>query len=438
MPVSSMPDSSPSTKTEPLKTVGIGILGLGTVGTGVYKLLQRQAGYAVRAVAVKNLEKSRDLPNLESVTITQDGLAVVNDPTVQIVVEVIGGIEDAKAWITEALKRKKHVITANKELIAKHGPKLFELARQNNVRILFEGAVAGGIPIIMPLKLSLAGNRIQQIAGIINGTTNYILTKMSQEGADYGDVLKQAQDLGFAEADPTSDVEGYDVAYKISILASLAFQRYVSADKIYREGITKITALDIQNARELGYVIKMIGLARQTEGEQQDVRVHPMLIPAAHPLASIHNENNAIFITGDAVGDVMFYGKGAGELPTASAVMGDLMAVGSELLKGNDPIPVMDVVLEGPVSILPIAETKSRYYIRVITKDVPGVIGHLGTACGECGLSLASVLQKGIHEDGTASIVLLTHEVKDSQVQAALKSFEKTVERIGCVLRVFS
>lgn len=421
-------------------SIGIGLLGLGTVGTGVYKILDRLPEYTIPQIAVRNMSKARTFTGFNPSLLTNDPMAVVNRNDVQIVVEVMGGVDIAKEAVFAALRNKKHVVTANKELIAKHGPELFALARENNVRLLFEGAVAGGIPIIMPLKLSLAGNRIEEIAGILNGTTNFILTHMTQKGADYAEVLKQAQDLGFAEADPTSDVEGFDTAYKTSILASLAFQQAITTSNVYREGITNITAADIKYADELGFIIKLLGIARRVEGsDAADVRVHPVLVPKQHPLASIHFENNAVWVKGDAVGEVMFYGKGAGEMPTASAVMGDTLAIGSELLRGNDPVPLLDIDLKGEATLLPISETQNRYYLRVQTKDAPGVIGQIGTVCGEFGVSLESVLQKGIHQGQTATIVLMTHAVSEGQLQKAIEKMDQlpTIERVACRLRVF-
>jgi homoserine dehydrogenase len=305
------------------------------------------------------------------------------------------------------------------------------------VRLLFEGAVAGGIPILMPLQLSLAANRIEAIAGILNGTTNYILTKMTQAGQDYQEALKQAQEKGFAEADPTNDVEGFDTRYKLAILSTLAYKTPVPVSEIFCQGISTITAIDIQNAESLGYTIKLIGLSRRV-GEDLDIRVHPMLVPHTHPLAAIQNEYNAVWVKGDAVGDVMFSGRGAGELPTASAVCGDILVIANDLLRGNQPIPAMAVQLHQPLRVCPISETPNRYYIRLKTTDLPGVIGNLGKACGEFGVSLQSVMQRCTHEDGTASIVLVTHEVLEKQMRQALAKIEaqETTEEVACLLRV--
>lgn len=418
--------------------VVIGMIGLGTVGSGVFKIFRDNADIFFQKIAVRDASKTRSIDDLDMDLLSQDPHAVVRDPETHVIVELMGGAELARDLVTEALNNGKHVVTANKELIAKHGPELFDLARKNNVRLLFEGAVAGGIPIIMPLKLSLGANRIQEIAGILNGTTNYILTKMTQEGWSFEQALKEAQAKGFAEADPTNDVEGFDVGYKISVLSLIAFKQVIDPLAIHREGITKITAVDIQNARELGYVIKLIGLAKEAADGRLDIRVHPMLIPNEHPLSNVQNEFNAIFVKGDAVGDVMFYGRGAGEMPTASAVAADILAIATGLLKGNEPIPSMIIDPATPAKLLPVGETRSKYYLRLNTKDKPKVIGHLGNACGDAGVSLESVMQKGINPDGTASIVLLTQEVSESQMNQALETIrqQESTSEIGCMLRV--
>jgi homoserine dehydrogenase len=418
--------------------VVIGMIGLGTVGSGVFKIFRDQPEIFFQKIAVKDASKTRNIDDLDVELLSQDPYAVVNDSETQVIVELMGGAELAKDLVEAAIKNGKHVVTANKELIAKHGPELFELARQHNVRILFEGAVAGGIPIIMPLKLSLGANRIQEIAGILNGTTNYILTKMTQEGWSFEQALQEAQAKGFAEADPTNDVEGFDVGYKISVLSLIAFKQVVDPLAIHREGITHITAEDIENARELGYVIKLIGLAKMADDGRLDIRVHPMLIPNHHPLSNVQNEFNAIFVKGDAVGDVMFYGRGAGEMPTASAVAADILAIATGLLKGNEPIPSMIIDPAIPARLQPVGETVNKYYLRLNTKDKPKVIGHLGNACGDAGVSLESVMQKGINPDGTASIVLLTQAVREDQMNRALSAIreQESTSEIGCLLRV--
>lgn len=422
----------------PTEKVVIGMIGLGTVGSGVFKIFRDHPDIFFQKIAVRDVNKNRSITDLDGSLLSQDPWTVVRDPETNVVVELMGGAELAKELVVEAINNGKHIVTANKELIAKYGPELFDLARRKNVRILFEGAVAGGIPIIMPLKLSLGANQIQEVAGILNGTTNYILTKMTREGWDFDKALAEAQAKGFAEADPTNDVQGFDVAYKISILSLIAFKQVVDPQKIHREGITYITAQDIQIARELGYVIKLIGYARLNDDGRLDIRVHPMLVTETHPLANIQNEFNAIFVKGDAVGDVMFYGRGAGEMPTASAVAADILAIATGLLKGNEPIPSMIIDPATPADLMPVGETTNRYYLRLKTQDKPKVIGHLGIACGDAGVSLDSVMQKGTNEDGTATIVLITHAVTEKQINQALNAIREQgcCEQVGCLLRV--
>lgn len=448
--------AAPSTTVEPansaarerITTVGIGMAGFGTVGTGAYRLLSQQPGLAFKAITVRNISKARALNLPESIKFTTKLHPLLSDPNIHIIIEVMGGVSDAYQLVLQALVAGKHVVTANKELIAKYGPELFALAHQHNVRLMFEAAVAGGIPIIMPLKLSLAGNQIEEIAGILNGTTNYILTRMTQEGLAYKDVLKDAQAKGFAEADPTNDVEGYDAGYKLSILASIASKKWVNPAEMFHQGISSICPVDIENARTLGYTIKLLGLCRWQETEPLDnqghthkpvdARVHPMLVCNDHPLASIHHENNAVWVRGSAVGEVMFYGKGAGELPTASAIAGDVLAIASGLLNGNDPIPEMSFPYDGEAHLIPASETRNQYYVRLTTRDDVGVIGHIGNTCGNCGVSLDSVMQKGCNDDGTAIIVFITHEVSDAQMQQAIDQLQAhpAITQVSCVLRV--
>ncbi len=418
--------------------VSIGLIGLGTVGTGVFKLLNKRADIKFKKIAVSNISKNRGLSDLDQNLLTTEPLDVVNDPDVQVIVEVMGGVELAKTLVETALKNGKHVITANKALIAEHGDELFKLASENQVCLLFEAAVAAGIPIIMPLKLSLAANEIQEIVGILNGTTNYILTKMADEGWTYEDALKKAQEAGFAEADPTSDVGGQDAAYKTAILASLANNQKVSMADVYCEGITAITPDDLKLAESLGYKIKLLGLYRKCSNGQMDVRVQPMLVDSDHPLASIKNENNAIFVNGNAVGDVMFYGKGAGELPTASAVCADTLSVVTGLQQGNHPLPGMQVELNGEASIQPVTETVNRYFVRLKAQEKPGVIGLVGTACGNHCISIDSIVQHGLNPDKTASVIFVTQSVQEKQMMAALEDMKQSdcIETVATLLRI--
>src|SRR5690606_26452034 len=362
-----------------------------------------------------------------------DPWEIINDPSVDIVVEVMGGVDPARDLITAALEQGKPVVTANKEVLAKHGPELLAVAAQKGVDLFFEGSVAGGIPIIKPLRESLAANRVQAIVGIINGTTNYMLTRMSREGMAFDDVLREAQALGYAEADPASDVEGYDAAFKIAILASLAFETPVRVEDVYCEGITRITPEDIRYGRELGYEIKLLAIAREDDG-RLEVRVHPTFIPAAHPLAAVNDVFNAIFVRGDAVGELMFYGRGAGSLPTGSAVVADLVDVvrrrgHSENGRYRPPA--------GQLPIKPIEEAVSQYYVSLRVVDRPGVLAKIAAAFGENGVSIDSVIQKGRLEDPVA-LVFVTHEVQEANIRRALSEISRlpVVRQVSNVIRV--
>jgi homoserine dehydrogenase len=421
------------------ETTTLGIIGLGVVGTGVVNLLRDNPQFALRSIAVLNLDKPREV-DITKVNLTNDPFTVADDPAIEVIVEVVGGVDPMYQVVKRALANGKHIVTANKELIAKHGPELFALANEHNVTIFFEAAVGGGIPLISTLQRGLQANRIARVAGIINGTTNYILTKMEQEKKPFAEALAEAQAAGFAESDPTNDIEGFDVVYKIAILSSLAFQAPVEVGHIFRQGITQISDLDIQNANEFGYRIKMIGLAQPGTGEQLDVRAHPMLVPLHHPLAGVEGVNNAIFINGSAVGEIMLFGPGAGRYPTASAVVGDVITL-SNALKHPDFARYFQLPIRSEAApVYPIAETTNGYYIRLETHDSPGVIGHLGQAFGQHGVSLHSFTQKGVTADGTATIVLLTHSVREQQLQDALRDIaaQATTKQIAVVLRVLN
>ena len=417
--------------------ITVGLIGLGTVGTGVAKLLERDSRFRLKWVALRDKSKPRDI-DLSALRVTDQPDDVVNDPEVEIVIEVAGGIPGIYESIKRAVQQGKHVVTANKELIAKHGSEIFELAHRNNVTVLFEAAVGGGIPLISTIQRGLQANEISSVAGILNGTTNYILTSMDQRGQSFQDALAEAQRLGFAEADPTNDVEGFDVAYKITILASLAFGKFVDADNVHRQGVTAISDLDITMAKEFGYRIKMIGLARRGDG-CLDVRAQPMLVPIHHLLASVEGANNAIFISGSAVGEVMLVGPGAGQMPTASAVVGDLINLASAL-RLPDFAPYFHPGIESVgAPLCSIEETESRFYIRLETDDSPGVIGYIGHALGGHHVSLHSLLQRGVNTDGAATIILLTHRASERNVGRALREIEAqaTTKQVGVVLRVF-
>jgi len=417
--------------------ITVGILGLGTVGTGVVKLLSLDPRFKIKWVAVRDKSKPREV-DLSSIRVTEKPDDIVNDPEVEIVVEVAGGIEHIYESIKRAIEKGKHVVTANKEMIARHGSEIFLLANRNNVTVLFEAAVGGGIPLISTIQRGLQANEISSVAGILNGTTNYILTAMEDRGQGFHDALADAQRLGFAEADPTNDVEGFDVAYKITILASLAFGRFVDASLVHRQGITRVTDLDIAMAKEFGYRIKMIGLAKRGKG-CLDVRAHPMLVPLHHLLASVEGASNAIFISGSAVGEVMLVGPGAGQMPTASAVVGDLINLASAL-RLPDFAPYFQPAIDSEQAALcSIEDSESAFYIRLETEDAPGVIGNIGHALGVHHVSVHSLLQRGVPRSGPATIILLTHRASERNVARAIKEIEAqaSTKEVGVVLRVY-
>lgn len=422
--------------------IGVGLLGLGTVGRGVYRVLQENrdgieqkvgAPIEIKKILVRDTKKHRGV-ELPDGILTTDPNDVLENPAIDIVVEVLGGINPALEYSLRALRQGKSLVTANKDMIAVHGRELFEAAAAGGRDVLFEASVGGGIPIIRPLKECLAANRIRQVIGIINGTTNYMLTRMTKEGLDFNEVLQEAQSLGYAEADPSADVEGFDAARKLAILASIAFNTRITLDQVYVEGITRITAEDITYASELNYVIKLLGIAKESE-EGIEVRVHPALLPKSHPLAAVNDVYNAIFVTGDAVGDVMFFGRGAGELPTASAVAADVMNAARNLLRNVPGIISCTCFTEKPVK--PMGETSTKYYIRLNVADRPGVLASIAFVFGNNDVSLASVIQK--HTTGqSAEIVLVTHQVLEKNLQDALKIIKElsTVHEISNVIRV--
>jgi homoserine dehydrogenase len=417
--------------------ITVGLLGLGTVGTGVIKLLADDPRFRIKWVAVRDPAKQRDV-DLSAFRVTGQPTEVIDDPEVEIVIEVAGGISPIYDLTRQAIERGKHIVTANKELIARHGRELFELANQNNVTILFEAAVGGGIPLISTIQRGLQANEISSVAGILNGTTNFILTSMEVRGLSFRAALAEAQSLGFAEADPTNDVEAFDVAYKITILASLAFGRFVEADAVYRQGITNITDLDIKAAAEFGYRIKLIGLARRGDG-CLDVRAHPMLVPLHHLLAAVEGASNAIFISGSAVGQVMLVGPGAGQMPTASAVVGDLINLASALRLPDFAPYFHPSIGPEPFPLCSVETADSAFYIRLETEDTHGVIGNIGHALGGHQVSVHSLVQRGVTEEGAATIILLTHRTKERSMARALREIESqaTTRQIGVALRVY-
>lgn len=404
--------------------IKIGLLGCGTVGSGVVKLLDANRdiitirtgrNISLKRILEKDTQKVLDLGLTDDI-LCSDIREIVEDGDISIVVELIGGIEPARSYILEAMRNGKHVVTANKDLIAVHGEELFRVAQENGVDFFFEASVGGGIPLVYPLKQSLGANRIKEVIGIVNGTTNYILTKMSREGLEFPRVLKEAQELGYAEADPTSDVEGYDAARKIAILASIAFNSRVTFDDVYVEGITRLSPLDISYGKDLGYVVKLLAIAQEVDNRIQ-VRVHPAFIPKHHPLAAVNDVYNAVFVNGDAVGEVMFYGRGAGQMPTASAVVSDIMEISRNITRGT--AGSITCTCYEQKEIMPVDDLESKFYIRLLVKDRPGVLAAISGVFGNHEVSIATVLQKTTGEE-FAQLVLITHYVPESYLRDAL------------------
>ena len=420
--------------------VGVGILGGGTVGgTLARKLLAERETIAAKSgvelelvkVAVRDLSRERPFPAEYA---TDDLESVVDHPDVGLVVEVMGGIEPAGDLILRALAAGKPVVTANKALIAERGPEIFEAASESGVSILFEAAVGGGIPLIRPLSESLAGERLDRILGIVNGTTNYILSAMDSEGASYADVLAEAQRLGYAEADPTADVGGGDAAAKATILAGLAFGVWVEEAAIHTEGIDGIDTLDIDFARDLGYCVKLLAVAESID-TGVSVRVHPTLVPLDHPLANVRGAHNAVFVEGPDIGDLLFMGPGAGGGPTATAVLGDVIDAARDLLAGTRVAPRVKL---GAGSVVPFGEISSKWYIRLEVADAPGVLAQIAGAFGEHGVSIMSVWQEGRGDDAT--LLLVTHDAPEAAHQAAVAALDglAAVKQVAAVIRVIS
>ena len=408
--------------------VRLGLLGFGNVGAAFVQLVVQQADtieartgirLEIARVGVRNLSDSRQKQLVQGVMST-DVQALVADPDVDLIVEVMGGIDPARDLITYALKNGKPVVTANKTLLSQFGAELFAVSDSCGVDLLFEAAVAGGIPFVRALRESLRGEPIRRVMGIVNGTTNYILTKMTEDGAQYADALAEAQQLGFAETDPTADVEGHDAAAKAAIIASIAFGAHVVAGDVYCEGISNITAADILIARRLGYVVKLLAIAEQAAGSQDvAVRVHPAMVPVTHPLASVRDSYNAVFIEGDAVGSLMFYGRGAGGMPTASAVLGDVIDAAVNLRKGTHA----DIGTFTQLPIKAIADISSQYLLGFDVADKPGVLHAITGVFARHGVSIRQAEQEGIGED--ARLVFITHAARESDVQNCLREFGK-------------
>ncbi|SDK54967.1 homoserine dehydrogenase [Halanaerobium congolense] len=420
----------------------LGILGLGTVGSGVVKILEKNAEniknkvgteVKIKKILVNNLEKERDI-EINRDLLTNKVEDIIDNPEIDIVVELIGGEQPAYDYIIRSIENGKSIVTANKLVIAKYGKKIFRKADENNVQVCYEGSVAGGLPIIRPLQNSLAANRIEKIYGILNGTTNYILTDMSKTQKDFDESLKNAQKLGFAEADPSSDIDGHDAAYKITILSSLAFERFVDVRDVYVEGIREIKSADLEIAHEMGYVIKLLAIAKNGL-DGVDIRVHPAFVPEDHPISMINGTYNCVYLHGDAVGQVMSTARGAGQMPTGSAVTADIIQVAKDINHDQREVQRMESFLESNVT--DIDEIENSFYLRFEVKDKPGVLSHITKIFGDNNVSLASVLQKQ-KNNPIVPLVFITHHVKEKNLKkslAKIKELDDVIE-INSVIRV--
>ncbi|MCD4814348.1 homoserine dehydrogenase [bacterium] len=430
------------------QSINVGLLGWGTVGTGVTKillespdLLKLRAGVDLKLKKIVDLDITRDRGiRVDPELLTTQVDDVINDPDIHIVVELVGGIEPAKTFVLRALKAGKHVVTANKALLSEHWDELQQTARESKAAIYFEAAVGGGIPVVQGLNDGLAANHVKAIYGIINGTANYILTEMGK-GHNYHEVLQAAQEKGYAEADPTLDVGGGDTMHKLVILASLAFGKRIEPKDVYLEGITELTAQDILYAREeLEQEIKLLGIAKQDENGKVQVRVHPTLIPEKHLLASVHGVYNGIYVIGDSVGPTMFYGKGAGEMPTASAVMSDVIFIARNIHMGvADKVPAVYYLPQnnsGKLVIEPITEIQSQYYLRFTVKEEIGVIAKIAGILSEKGISIESVIQKDTNKENSVPIVFMTHTAKEKDVCDALETIDKLSFSVQPTLKI--
>lgn len=415
--------------------IDIGIIGFGTIGTGVFKILQessdlieRRLGIPIRIKGIADIDTERYRGvKIEEGILTSDPLALIGDQEIEIIVELIGGIEPAKTLILKAIEKGKDVVTANKALLALHGEEIYKAVENHNVEIGYEGAVGGGIPIIRSLKEGLVANRIESIYGIINGTSNYILTKMTEEGKEFSEALQEAKNKGYAEADPTLDIEGIDSAHKLVILANLAFGTPVSFDDLYTEGISKITPLDINFAREFGYKIKSLAIAKIVD-EEIELRVHPTMIPEEYLISKVDGVFNAIYVVGDALGSAMFYGRGAGQMPTASAVLSDIIEISRNIIKGSKgrvPAFAFQSDRRKKLKVREMEEIISRYYLRFSALDRPGVLSKISGVLGAHNISISSVIQKGRKEGEAVPVVMMTHEAKEKDIRNALSEIDR-------------
>lgn len=426
----------------------IGLLGLGTVGAGVARLLQAngenielKTGLRLELAKVLVRDRRKVRAGLEHLPLTDDISDILSDPTIQIIVEVMGGVEPARTYMIEALKAGKTIVTANKDVVSQYGKDLYDAGDIGDAELYFEASVGGGIPVIRPLKESLSANRMQRVMGIVNGTTNYILTQMTQQGRPYDEALREAQELGYAEPDPTNDVEGFDAARKLAILASIAFMSRVTPDQVYTEGITRITPTDIAHGQRFGWVVKLLAIGKEADG-QIEARVHPAFIPRRHPLASVSGALNAIFAVGEPVGETMFYGRGAGAGPTASAVVGDLIAAAlSRRTPGRRAGDACTCLYHKQV--LDIGQVISKYYLRLQVADRAGVLARVADAFGAENVSIAQMVQSTGGPDrqdvtGGAELVLVTHSVKEANLQAVVSRLREldVVQDVCNVIRV--
>lgn len=430
-----------------MKDIHVGLIGFGTVGSGVVRLLADNGGLIADKLGARLLLKriadldttsDRGVALLPGV-LTSDVNEILNDPEISIVIELIGGYEPAKSFVLKAIARGKHVVTANKALLALHGEEIYAKAAEAGVEVLYEAAVGGGIPVLSAIKGNMAANRFTTILGILNGTCNYILTKMTKEGLDFSDVLRSAQELGYAEADPTFDIEGIDTAHKLALLLSLCFGTKVRFDQIYTEGITAISAIDINFAQQFGYRIKLLAIGKR-DGDRIEARVHPTMIPVHYPMADVDGAFNAIRLTGDFVGPVMFYGRGAGMEPTASAVVGDLMDISRNILAGVGQRVSARGFLDSSIydlPIKPIGESISRYYLRFSAVDKPGVLATIAGALGKYNISIESMIQTG-RSGAYVPIVIITHEAAESDILAALAEIDglDMIKEKSCLIRI--